>query len=174
MTLLDDKALREQTKRIEDYPNYSISTDGRVFSHKTKQFLKHSPGRGGYMAVRLVNSSGHRAWRVHRLVGRAFIPNLENKPYINHIDCNPSNNHVSNLEWCTPKENTAHMVKLGRWFVPPPNKASNYCYKGHQFEPDNVVTNSKGHRRCKICYTAYHQKYNKKRWADHLAKLQEG
>ena len=44
----------------------------------------------------------------------AFIPNPENKPLINHLDCNRQNNCVDNLEWCTPKENSQYASKLGR------------------------------------------------------------
>lgn len=51
--------------------------------------------------------------RVHRLLAQHFIANPENKPYINHIDGNPLNNTLDNLEWVTPKENSQHAVRTG-------------------------------------------------------------
>lgn len=105
---------------------YSVSNTGKVksesryikkgkFSHLSKdKVLKLSTLRG-YKRVMLYSANGDRKkYSVHRLVAQAFIPNPENKPYINHIDCTTSNNHVSNLEWCTAKENTQHAVSLKR------------------------------------------------------------
>ena len=53
-----------------------------------------------------------KRFRVHRIIGKVFIPNPDNKPQINHIDWNKSNNNIKNLEWCTPKENVIHAVKI--------------------------------------------------------------
>ncbi len=74
----------------------------------------------GYYKVELCKDGKRKSLKVHRLVAIAFIKNPDCKPYINHIDCNPLNNCVENLEWCTPKENTAHSITSGNFkFIKP-------------------------------------------------------
>ena len=90
---------------VTGYPDYLIYEDGRIWSDKTKKFLKPSLTGTGYLTVELFNESGSRRFLVHRLVARAFIPNPNELPQINHKDENKSNNNVSNLEWCTAKYN---------------------------------------------------------------------
>lgn len=65
--------------------------------------------RDGYKSV---NMSG-KTIKVHRAVAEAFIPNPENKPQVNHIDGDKSNNRVDNLEWATQEENMRHASRNG-------------------------------------------------------------
>lgn len=81
---------------------YMVSSMGRVKSVRYKRILRGWVDKEGYAYVHIKNKS----YKVHRLVAQAFIPNPDNKPYIDHIDTNPSNNRVENLRWATPKENS--------------------------------------------------------------------
>ncbi len=69
-----------------------------------------------YRRVSLSTNGKVERFLVHRLVASAFIPNPNNKPYINHIDNNGENNTVENLEWCTHSENMIHAQTQGRLF----------------------------------------------------------
>lgn len=85
--------------------------NGRLIKGKLRKILISN----GYASVNLIDKQTGRSTRnsVHRFVAEAFIPNPENKPCVNHIDGNKQNNHVSNLEWCTYKENSEHAFRTG-------------------------------------------------------------
>ena len=69
----------------------------------------YKPHHSGYIYVR-VNIQKHA---LHRLVALAFLENIDNKPFVNHIDGNKTNNCLDNLEWVTCSENNSHAHKIG-------------------------------------------------------------
>lgn len=88
---------------------------GMEFSGKFKHILEpereltYTLNNRGYYSVGI----RRKTYMVHRLVALAFLPNLEGKPVVNHIDGNKCNNHVNNLEWCTVQENNLHARQTG-------------------------------------------------------------
>lgn len=117
----------ERWKDIDGFGNkYAISDKGRVLSKarvvsnhtgtisKPDRILKISKDIKGYSRVFLSDCNGTTKFiPIHRLVAKAFIPNPDNKPQVNHIDGDKTNNHVSNLEWVTNRENQLHAVRTG-------------------------------------------------------------
>lgn len=110
--------MQEIWKDIPEYKGYyQVSNLGRVKGLKytfwaTRQFrtlperiLKPNKNKSGYYYVVLHKNRKGKTWKVHRLVALAFIPNPDNKPCVDHIDTNTTNNNVENLRWCTHKEN---------------------------------------------------------------------
>lgn len=102
-----------------------ISTHGRVRSIKREITL----GLGLKRSVRtrimkqcewydykivFLKKGNKKKFKVHRLVAIHFIPNPDNKPFVNHIDRDKRNNHISNLEWVTEAENTKHWMEDDR------------------------------------------------------------
>lgn len=107
--------MKEIWKDIEGYEGvYHVSNLGRAKRVTTGRILKSGKDRGGYLQVDLCKNGKHKTHRIHRLVAQAFIPNPENKPEVNHIDENKTNNMVSNLEWMTAKENSNHGTRNER------------------------------------------------------------
>ena len=103
-------------KEIKNWPGYFIYADGRVWSEKTKRFLKPQPNIKGYLRVCLSNGSVKKCIPVHKLVAEGFIINdsPETKTEINHIDENIANNNIENLEWVTPYENLHYGTRSER------------------------------------------------------------
>ena len=102
---------------IEGYEGlYQISNKGRVKSLKCGKERIRTPviSNSGYLNIILYKNTEAQHRLVHRLVAEAFIPNLENKPQINHKDENKLNNCVDNLEWVTAKENINHGTRNER------------------------------------------------------------
>jgi len=95
-------------KSIEGFPNYRVSSDGKVYSVSYKKFLKTQTNNDGYETIQVTNKGVKKDFLMHRLVAIGFIENKDNKQYVNHIDGNKLNNDISNLEWLTNSENMKH------------------------------------------------------------------
>ncbi len=96
---------------FEEY--FQVSNMGNIYSKRSNRILKQTKSKTGYWAFATrINGIAH-CLRVHRLVAEAFIPNPESKPYVNHKDGCKTNNILSNLEWVTAKENSAHSWSTG-------------------------------------------------------------
>ncbi len=103
--------MKLELKFLAGFPCYKIDIEGNIYSEKRigsrggilKQFLVK-----GYYRVSLWKDGVLHQKQIHRLVAEAFIPNPKNKPQVNHINGIKTDNHIANLEWVTPKENSIH------------------------------------------------------------------
>lgn len=104
--------------KIKNYPKYMVSNIGRIKRvyigmPEADTIRKPVFNKKGYYRIQIRNDEGGRIWFLHRIVAEAFIPNPDNKPYVNHINGIKSDNRVENIEWCTNQENQNHAWKNG-------------------------------------------------------------
>jgi hypothetical protein len=97
--------INESWKMINGYANYEISSFGRVRNIKTSRVLKPGIETAGYSYVILCVKGVKRKYSIHRLTAGEFIDNVENKPFIDHIDNDKLNNNIVNLRWASKSEN---------------------------------------------------------------------
>ena len=99
---------------LPDFKGYFISENGMVYSVKRKKCLTPRVNNKGYITYCLSKDSKHYYRLAHRLVASAFLPNPANLPEVNHKDENSTNNHFSNLEWCSRKYNVNYGTSIER------------------------------------------------------------
>lgn len=89
-------------------------TSGEKRTRFTKgRVLKQSSQKGGYLKVGIKVDGKSTTKNIHRLVAQTFLSNPDNLPYVNHKDCDRTNNNVENLEWCTASYNNQYREKYG-------------------------------------------------------------
>ena len=100
---------------VKEYPNYEVSNLGRLRNKTKGTLLKGAKDKDGYVSICLSSSNGkQKSFRLHRIIALAFIPNIENKPEINHKNEIRDDNRVENLEWVTCTENNNYGDRLLR------------------------------------------------------------
>jgi hypothetical protein len=107
-TNLDDELWKPVTINGLTYDNYFVSNLGRFKNYKGIIMENYKPHHSGYIYLRV----NKKKYALHRLVALTFIKNIENKPFVNHIDGNKINNTLDNLEWVTCAENNLHSHKI--------------------------------------------------------------
>ena len=97
---------------------YSITSDGRVWSHPKNTNNKNGKWlsldtSGRYPMIGLIKDGERKRYLVHRLVSEAYIPNPDDLPQVNHINGVRDDNRVENLEWVTASDNRIHAWETG-------------------------------------------------------------
>lgn len=88
---------------------YKVSNTGKIFSVVTNRELSVIQKKDGYTCISLCDKDHNKKqYRVHQLVAKAFIPNPNNYPFINHKNEIKNDNRVENLEWCSIKYNSSY------------------------------------------------------------------
>lgn len=101
---------------IEENERYMATSDGRIYDLERDRYICEWVDNVGYYQCIMRNEDKSKNYqRVHRLVAKAWVPNEDNRAFVNHIDGDKLNNSVSNLEWCTNSENTKHGYEIGAY-----------------------------------------------------------
>lgn len=108
-----EKRIHDFLPYIKDF--YTINDRGEIFSDNSGQMKTRNRAGTEYQIINFMTIDGKKkTFRVHRLVMMAFNPQENSDSLeVNHIDGNKKNNHLSNLEWCTSRENQKHAYKIG-------------------------------------------------------------
>lgn len=137
------------TGKVRSVDRITVCKDGRLLPNKGRELYftvskfdekRHLPR----YSVQLWKNNKAKLFPVHRLVAIAFIPNPEGKPTVNHINGNPMNNNVDNLEWATYSENELHAHRMGL-VKPNPNRFPSNSTKVIAYNPiskDEIICNS--------------------------------
>lgn len=98
---------------ISGFSKYETNEEGQIRNRTTEHIMTQRINNSGYKVVAVRDDDGRRRWvQVSRMVGTAWIPNPNNLPEIDHLDGNPLNNALNNLEWVSKEENVLRKKKI--------------------------------------------------------------
>ncbi len=107
----------ENSYQISNYgkvkSNDRIIKIGNIIHHRHGKNIKLCVGTAGYQQFWLHKNGKRKSYTIHRLVAEHFLTKIKGKDHVNHKNSNKLNNHISNLEWVTPKENAHHDIMIG-------------------------------------------------------------
>ena len=102
-------------KTVKGFSKYEVNEDGVIRNKKTGHILSVNPNNSGYPLVNLfLDGKGRKTVQVSKIVANTWLENPNNYPEIDHLDKNPANNAVSNLEWVSTEENIRRKSKTIR------------------------------------------------------------
>ena len=119
---------------------YEVSSDGEIKSKRSGKIMKQQVDASGYKTISLHLNKKNKAYKVHRLVALAFIPNPNNLPIVNHKDENKKNNRIDNLEWCDYKYNNNYGTKKERISKKMTGENNHFYGKKHSEESKNKMS----------------------------------
>lgn len=148
--------------------HYAVSVHGAVKNLQTGQVLTRYTGKTGYPVVHLWMGNKYKTKYLHRLIAEIFLPKVEGKTQINHLDGDKTNNALANLEWSDQTRNARHAVEIGLTPVGSKRRTSklneaqamaifNLAHEGHL--PRKEIAS-----KFNISVTQVHQIKNKKEW----------
>lgn len=176
----------EQWRPVINYEaHYEVSDHGRVRSIERKVWFTNRWGQriqrtvppklrklsahknGGHLYVKLHNGAERKPFFVHRLVLENFVGPCPDGWQCRHLDGDPTNNHVSNLKWGTPSENTIDAVRHGTNH----HARKTHCKRGHEFTRDNTYQRPDGKgRQCWECMKEYTRKNGARHQRDYRVR----
>ena len=148
---LDSTTFAPAIFRGEPLKGYSISKTGIVFDEINQAVVPPMTNEFGYQLCKVWRGAQIYFARVHRLVAETFIPNPDNLPEVDHINCNKSDNWVENLEWVSSSKNKRRAILNGRY-----DNAS--CMRVGSDRPNTIYNEETIH---KICQMLQDRKSNK-------------